>query len=221
MNVAFQRFHYTISKCHTHKKVVDLLFFWWFDGQIYTTSYRSNSFKFKSASEGKKREHRVRSSKVGASNQIKHHTQTNHTATVYRYLLPFFQLILIWNFGLETRTYFLCHRTISLNSIALLFICRFLSSVSCECVVCVCVAVFVHCTVSQSAFAFIIECALDWFMARSNTNLLLVSVDLFIHRFFFTSSSCEPCLCDRFLSYFFFRRAFFFIFFLFFLYVID
>lgn len=27
MNVAFQHFHYTISKCHTHKKVVDLLFF--------------------------------------------------------------------------------------------------------------------------------------------------------------------------------------------------
>lgn len=106
------------------KKVVDFLFFWWFDGRICTTSYRSNSFKFKSTSE-KKGKYGVRSLCL---HQIKHHTQTNHTETAYRSLLPFSQLILIWNLGLWTRTHFFVSSDnfAESNSISL-FICRFLS----------------------------------------------------------------------------------------------
>lgn len=61
-------YHFTIEMAHIlynekkrKKSGVDLprsYFFWWFDGQIYTASYRSNSFKFKHAWKKNDREKR-------------------------------------------------------------------------------------------------------------------------------------------------------------------
>lgn len=182
------------------KKVVDFLFFWWFDGRICTTSYRSNSFKFKSTSE-KKGKYGVRSLCL---HQIKHHTQTNHTETAYRSLLPFSQLILIWNLGLWTRTHFFVSSDnfAESNSISL-FICRFLSlSLTFFFIFFVCNTL---CTISESAFVFIIECALVWFMARP-ANLKYESsfgFRWFVYSplfFILFSTSSEPCLSDRLFS---------------------
>lgn len=145
---------------HTQQKKLSIRFFFWrFDGQIYIASYRTNSFKFKRTSTSSS------SRKTVSAFQIKHHTQTNGVLCLWPF---FFSLSTIFNLKVGS----LCaHAFFSVSSDGFLgkfsiqhyflfvaFESRSLSLLS-----------FVP-SCSQSAFVFIIECALDWFMERP-TNL--------------------------------------------------